>query len=50
MKERLSWTFAILVRVVSDLSLFYMFYFLHFQKQGDGDVHDAVFNAFLFIE
>jgi protein-S-isoprenylcysteine O-methyltransferase Ste14 len=49
MKRVLLYSLIALTRAFSDLPLLWMFYFLHFQKEGSGGVSDALFNAALFI-
>ncbi|NIO05006.1 MAG: hypothetical protein GTN74_10440, partial [Proteobacteria bacterium] len=49
MKRVLLYGLIILTRIFSDVPLFWMFYFLHFQKQGSGRTSDVLFNGILLI-
>jgi protein-S-isoprenylcysteine O-methyltransferase Ste14 len=38
-----------MIRALSAIPIFWMFYFLHFQEEGNGGMMDVLFNGLLFI-
>jgi len=49
MKRVFLYALITLTQIFSVIPLLYLFYFLYFQKEGEGGVADIVFNAALFV-
>ncbi len=49
MKRVLLYSLIVVIRIVSDLPLLWMFYFLYFPEQGSGGISAIFFNAGLFF-